>query len=64
MASAILAPAVARAQRAALFAAPLVLATGRVQRRGATTALLVRTIAPWHGGAASGAVGEDDVQSA
>ncbi|MFN8515182.1 MAG: hypothetical protein U0841_21880 [Chloroflexia bacterium] len=49
--SAILSPAVARSQRAALHAAPVLLATGRVQRRGATTSLLVQTIVPW---AASG----------
>jgi error-prone DNA polymerase len=47
LANAILAPGVAKAQRAALFAAPVLLATGRVQRRGATVNILVRAIAPW-----------------
>ncbi len=49
LANAILAPAVARAQRESLFAAPILLATGRVQRRGATINLNVLTITPWHG---------------
>lgn len=63
LANAILAPAVARSQRAALFAAPILLVTGRVQRRGATTNLAVRTITPWT--ASGGAVpGDDAVQSA
>lgn len=52
LANAILAPAVARSQRAALFAAPVLLATGLVQRRGPGTSgmvtnLLVRAITPW-----------------
>lgn len=47
IASAVLSPVVARAQRAALHASPVLLATGRVQRRGQTTNLLVQTIAPW-----------------
>jgi error-prone DNA polymerase len=47
LANAILAPAVAKTQRAALFAAPILLATGRVQRRGETVNLLVQTITPW-----------------
>lgn len=45
--SAILSPAVAKAHRAALHAAPILLATGAVQRRGPTTNVLVRTISPW-----------------
>ncbi len=63
LANAILAPEVARAQRATLFAGPILLAIGRVQRRGATTNLLVQAIAPWAatGGAAPG---DDAVQSA
>jgi error-prone DNA polymerase len=47
IASAILSPAVARAQRAALHASPVLLATGRVQRRGPITNVLVQTITPW-----------------
>jgi error-prone DNA polymerase len=47
LANAILAPSIARSQRAALFAAPILRATGRVQRRGETVNLLVQTITPW-----------------
>ena len=47
LANAILAPAVARSQRAALHASPILLATGVVQRRGTTTNLLVQSITPW-----------------
>lgn len=47
LANAILAPGVAKAQRAALFVAPVLLAHGRVQRRGVTVNLMVQTIAPW-----------------
>lgn len=61
IASAILSPAVAKAQRAALHAAPILLATGKVQRRGATINLLVQTIAPW-GATGGDAPGEDAVQ--
>jgi error-prone DNA polymerase len=41
LANAILAPAVARSQQSALFAAPILLATGRVQRRGETIRMMV-----------------------
>lgn len=47
IASAILSPTVAKAQRAALHAAPVLLVTGVVQRRGPTTNLLVQAIVPW-----------------
>lgn len=64
LANAILAPAVANTQRAALFATPVVLATGRIQRRGATTNLLVQTIAPWGLGGVSEETTSEAVQSA
>ena len=48
LANAILAPAVAHAQRAALHAAPILLVTGNVQRRATTVNLQVRQIGAWH----------------
>lgn len=45
--NAILSPTVARSQRAALHASPIITVTGRVQRRGVTTNLVVQTITPW-----------------
>ncbi len=47
LANAILAPAVARAQRAALHAAPILLVTGTVQRRASTVNLQVQDIGAW-----------------
>ncbi|MGN6810071.1 MAG: hypothetical protein ACTHMP_04295, partial [Thermomicrobiales bacterium] len=64
LANAILAPAVAKRQRAALFAAPILLATGRVQRRGETVNLLVQTITPWTTSVDSATASNDTVQSA
>ena len=43
----VLAPVTVRRCRAALHAAPVVLATGRVQRRGATVNVQVTEVAPW-----------------
>jgi error-prone DNA polymerase len=45
--NAILSPGVARSQRSALHAAPIISVTGRVQRRGTTTNLVVQRLAPW-----------------
>ncbi|HEU5367234.1 MAG TPA: hypothetical protein VFU69_02170, partial [Ktedonobacterales bacterium] len=64
LANAILAPAVARSQRAALFAAPILLATGRVQRARETVNLLVQTITPWAMATTTATVSGDTVQSA
>ena len=64
LANAILAPAVARSQRTALFAAPILLATGRVQRRGETVNLLVQSVTPWTMTANAATVSGNTVQSA
>lgn len=45
--NAILSPGMARSQRAALHASPIIAVTGWVQRRGVTTNLVVQTITPW-----------------
>jgi hypothetical protein len=63
LANAILAPAVARSQQSALFAAPILLATGRVQRRGETINLLVQTITSWTTATDTVMVSGDTVQS-
>lgn len=62
LANAILSPAVALSQRAALHAAPVLLVAGRVQRRGATVNLLVQRIEPWRAAASAATVAEAGTQ--
>ena len=47
----VLSPAVERRCRGALHAAPLLVATGRIQRQGRVVSVQVTGVEPWHPGA-------------